>query len=105
SILYFHVDASAEFLKFAIEHSDGIVIAGAGAGEVSLEYGKIIESADVPVVISSRVDDGLITEDMLLFAGTIAANNLSPQKAAVLLRLALTVTKDKERIANMFAKY
>ena len=105
AILYFHVDASAEFLKYAIEHSDGIVIAGAGAGEFSIEFGELIEKAEIPVVVSSRVDDGLITEDMLLFKNTIAANNLSPQKAAVLLRLALTVTKDKERIAKMFAKY
>ena len=105
TILYFHVDASTELLKFAIEHSDGIVIAGAGAGEFSLEYGRIIEQADVPIVVSSRVDDGLITDDMLIFGNTIAANNLSPQKAAVLLRLALTETKDKSRIRAMFAKY
>ena len=105
AILYFNVDASKDLLQFAVDHSNGIVIAGAGAGEFSLDFGKIIESARIPVVVSSRVDDGLITEDMLLFKNTIAANNLSPQKAAVLLRLALTVTNDKTRIAEMFAKY
>lgn len=105
AILYFHVDASVEFLKYALKHSDGVVIAGAGAGEFSKEYGRVIENAKVPVVVSSRVDDGLITQDMLLFGNTIAANNLSPQKAAVLLRLALTVTNDFERIAEMFLKY
>jgi len=104
-IIYFHVDASVEMLRFALEHADGVVIAGAGAGEFSLEFGRLIEGAKVPVVVSSRVDDGLITDDMLLFKHTIAANNLSPQKAAVLLRLALTVTSDTEQIAKMFLKY
>lgn len=104
-ILYFHVDASLDLLKYALKHADGLVIAGAGAGEFSIEFGKTIENAKIPIVVSSRVDDGLITDDMLLFKNTIAANNLSPQKAAVLLRLALTVTNDKDRIAAMFAKY
>ncbi len=105
TILYFHVDAPAELLKYAAEHSDGIVIAGAGAGEFSLVYGEMIKTLSVPVVVSSRVDDGLITSDMLRVEGTIAANNLSPQKAAVLLRLALTVTNDIDKIREMFLKY
>ena len=105
SILYFHVDASPELLKYAAEHSDGLVIAGAGAGEFSLIYGEMIRTLNVPVVVSSRVDDGLITSDMLRVEETIAANNLSPQKAAVLLRLALTVTNDTEKIREMFLKY
>ncbi len=105
SILYFHVDASPELLKYAAEHSDGLVIAGAGAGEFSLIYGDMIRTLNVPVVVSSRVDDGLITSDMLRVEETIAANNLSPQKAAVLLRLALTVTNDTEKIREMFLKY
>ena len=105
SILYFHVDASPELLKYAAEHSDGLVIAGAGAGEFSLIYGEMIRTLNVPVVVSSRVDDGLITSDMLRVEETIAANNLSPQKAAVLLRLALTVTDNTEKIREMFLKY
>ena len=105
TILYFHVDASPALLKYAAEHSDGLVIAGAGAGEFSLIYGDMIKTLSVPIVVSSRVDDGLITSDMLRVEGTIAANNLSPQKAAVLLRLALTVTTDKDKIREMFLKY
>lgn len=37
SIVYFNVDADPDILKFAAEKSDGLVIAGAGAGEFS-EY-------------------------------------------------------------------
>ena len=35
SVLYFCVDADPELLRFAAEHADGLVVAGAGAGEFS----------------------------------------------------------------------
>ena len=35
TILYFAVDADPELLRYAAAHSDGLVIAGAGAGEFS----------------------------------------------------------------------
>ena len=105
AVLYFHVDASTKLLKYVASHFDGIVIAGAGAGEFSRDFVDVVEKLTIPVVVSSRVDDGLITSDMLIADGTIAANNLSPQKAAVLLRLALTETNDVERIAKMFLEY
>ena len=105
SILYFAVDADPELLRFAAERSDGLVIAGAGAGEFSKEWIEIINGLTIPVVISSRIDDGVITEDNLLCRNTIAANNLSPQKAAVLLRLALTKETDREKLAELFMQY
>ncbi len=105
SILYFSVDADPELLRFAASISDGIVLAGAGAGEYSEAYKNVIQDLKIPVVISSRIDDGVITKDNLLCKNTIAADNLSPQKASVLLRLALTVTKNTEEIAEMFMRY
>ena len=105
SILYFAVDADPELLRFAAEHSDGLVIAGAGAGEFSEAYIDIINSLSIPVVISSRIDDGVIIKENLLCGNTIAADNLSPQKAAILLRLALTTGADKDHIAEMFLEY
>ena len=42
---------------------------------------------------------------ILLCRNTIAANNLSPQKAAVLLRLALTKETDREKLAELFMQY
>ena len=38
-------------------------------------------------------------------AGLIAADNLNPQKARILLALALTRTSDPAEIARMFATY
>ena len=61
SVLYFSVDADPELLRYAAEHSDGLVIAGAGAGEFSKAWIDIISELQIPVVISSRIDDGLIS--------------------------------------------
>ena len=105
SILYFAVDADPALLSYAASCSDGLVIAGAGAGEYSLAYKAVIEKLKIPVVISSRIYDGVITQNGLLSENTVAANNLPPQKAAVLLRLALTKTKDTDEIKRMFSVY
>ena len=105
SILYFAVDADPELLRYAAEHSDGLVIAGAGAGEFSLEWIDIINELEVPVVISSRIDNSVILKENLLCKTTIAANTLSPQKAAILLRLALTEEETSyERLEEIFLK-
>ena len=105
AIQYFGVDADPDILRYAASHSDGIVIAGAGAGEFSEEYINVINSLNIPVVISSRIDDGIITQNAVLCKNTIAANNLSPQKAAILLRLALTKTSDFNKLVKIFSKY
>ena len=105
SVIYFSVDMDPEILKYAAEHSDGLVIAGAGAGEFSEGYIEVIKKLKIPVVISSRIGDGIIIPDNLLVEGTIAADNLPPQKAAVLLRLALTETTDAAKIQDMFFEY
>jgi L-asparaginase len=105
SVIYFSVDMDPEILKYAAEHSDGIVIAGAGAGEFSEGFIEVVNDLKIPVVISSRIGDGIIIPDNLLVDGTIAADNLPPQKAAVLLRLALTKTKDAAKIQEMFFEY
>ena len=105
SILYFSVDADPELLRFAAERSDGLVIAGAGAGEFSESWIEIINGLSIPVVISSRIDDGVITSDNLLCGNTVAANNLSPQKAAILLRVALLGDASQERLEELFRQY
>ena len=105
SVLYFSVDADPELLRFAAEHADGLVIAGAGAGEFSKAWIEVINGLSIPVVISSRIDDGVITRDNLLCGNTVAANNLSPQKAAILLRLALTGDVSQEELERLFLQY
>ena len=106
SVLYFNADADADLLRFAAERSAGLVIAGAGAGEFSLSWAaviaEIVAQKKIPVVISTRINRGCIVPEQLLVSGTIAAYDLPPAKAAVLLRLALTVTNDSAIIQEFF---
>lgn len=105
SIIYFSVDADPELLEYAAKISDGLVIAGAGAGEFSNVYKDVIEKLDIPVVISSRTGDGIILPENLLCKNTIAADNLPPQKAAILLRLAIANGIEKNSLQELFLKY
>jgi L-asparaginase len=58
------------------------------------------------VVRSSRVGEGrVLRNDNWEEPGMIAADNLSPQKAAVLLSLALTRTGKPEEIQRFFEEY
>jgi L-asparaginase len=92
---------------------DGLVIAGFGLGCVtSLMYDAIQEARDkgVPVVISTRVPTGRIfslsamkgSSLTLKRIGCVLADNLSPQKARVLLMLALTKTSDPGALQKYF---
>ena len=105
SVLYFNADADASLIRFAAERSAGLVIAGAGAGEFSQSWAAAITEVvakKIPVVISTRINRGCIVPEQLLVPGTIAAYDLPPAKAAVLLRLALTLTRDPVEIQKIF---
>jgi L-asparaginase len=106
TVLYFNADADAELVRFAAERSAGLIIAGAGAGEFSRAWADAITDAvaekKIPVVISTRINRGSIVPEQLLVPETIATYDLPPAKAAVLLRLALTVTNDPAAIQKIF---
>jgi L-asparaginase len=92
---------------------DGLVIAGLGLGCVSSSMYDAIQEArakDIAVVISTRVPTGRIfslsamkgCSLTLKQIGCVLADNLSPQKARVLLLLALTKTRDPESLQKYF---
>jgi L-asparaginase len=57
-------------------------------------------------VQSSRVGEGRIVRNNNWWeSGMVAADNLSPQKAAILLSWALTKTSDPDTIQRMFDEY
>ena len=89
----------------------GIVFAGTGAGGLSDPEKDAVKKSSaagsgVVFVRSSRVGSGrVIARSEFDALGMIAADNLNPQKARVLLMLALTKTSDVDDIRRMFAEY
>ncbi len=108
-VIMFYMDASADILDFAVNHADGLVLAGAGCGGSSTNWDnkitKLLEN-NYPIVRSSRIGNGLITfnEDELFTTG-IGSNNLTPEKSRILLSLALSKTKNISEIQEIFNKY
>lgn len=103
NVVYFSVDANPKVLEYAACVSDGLVIAGAGSGEFSRAWAEALSGIDIPVVISTRIHHGLVTLNEDLAPGRICAGRLPPQKAAVLLRLALTVTNRVSDLRRIFS--
>ena len=111
AVAYFHVDADPEILDSLAERHDGLVVAGAGDGIVSLRWEARLRELcrrGIPVVRATRVPDGAVLRNAGMpddDIGTIAADTHSPEKARVLLMLALTVTRDPRKIQNFFWQY
>jgi L-asparaginase len=91
----------------------GLVVAGLGLGGVPGSMFDAIQEARaraVPVVISTRVPTGRVfplsankgSALTLKQIGCVLADNLSPQKARILLMLALTKTRDPEALQKYF---
>ena len=102
-------DDGTAIRAFVKAGAKGIVLAAFAPGLVSppeLEAGKEAVAAGVIVVASSRAGSGRAFHPARSRdAGFLAADNLTPQKARILLSLALTRTRETAEIARMFATY
>jgi L-asparaginase len=87
----------------------GIVVAGFAPGMVTpaeLAAMCVAVKQGIVVVQSTRGGSGRVFRSKRLTdAGVLIADNLSPQKARILLALALTKTRDPAEIARMFRTY
>ena len=87
----------------------GIVSAGMGTGRGTAEEEAALErarAAGVAICQASRAGSGRVMRGpWLVRRGFVAAGDLAPWQARVLLALALTVTDDAERIQAMFDRY
>ncbi|MYN13027.1 type II asparaginase [Pusillimonas sp. TS35] len=109
-ILYDHQDAGAHLCQASIQAGvDGIVIAAMGNGSLSAGMQAGVKAASehgLLCIRSTRTGAGPVThsrdDDAL---GTLCANTLNPQKARILLMLALTVTGDRAAIQGLFERY
>jgi len=113
-ILYSYVEPSPVMLRALVASGVmGIVFAGTGAGLISsFEKAALKEVLSMPVdsrpilVRSSRTGNGrVVARDEYDAMGMVPADNLNPQKARILLMLALTKTRNVSEIARIFATY
>ena len=113
-ILYSYVQPSTALAQALVAGGvKGIVIAGTGAGLTStaereaLKPFTTLPAATRPVIVrSNRTGNGrVIAQKDYDVMGMVPADNLNPQKARVLLMLALTKTHDPAQIARMFREY
>jgi L-asparaginase len=111
-IVYMYADAPSDQLDLLISKKvDGIVIAGVGNGNFNKAYMDAVKKAVAAGIIvcrASRAPSGRVVlhdeiNDEEL--GTIVSDDLTPQKARVLLMLALTRTKDKKQLQEIFFTY
>ncbi|TPH32164.1 type II asparaginase [Helicobacter pylori] len=108
-IIYTHAGMTPDLFQASLNsHAKGVVIAGVGNGNVSAGFLKAMQEASemgVVIVRSSRVGSGEISLGEIDDKTFITSDNLNPQKARVLLQLALTKTNDKAKIQEMFEEY
>ena len=94
---------------FRAAGAQGIVVAGFAPGFVTPAMAEALRAATaagVHVAMSTRAGSGrAFPTTRVLDAGFVPADNLTPQKARILLSLALTVTQDRAGIARIFAEY
>lgn len=103
-ILYYYTDAPVDILDYHAGVSRGLVICGTGAGNYSQAWINKISGLPIPVVRASRVMNGMITKTGHFdpTPNTIPAYTLPPQKARILLSLALLKTADYNELKLIF---
>ena len=111
-IIYGRAQDSGDLVDAAVQKgAKGIIVAGVGNGNLYPDLQAALAKASeagVIVVRSSRTGSGSTSvssevDDAKL--GFITADNLNPQKARVLLMLALSKTSDKAKIQSFFATH
>jgi L-asparaginase len=114
-IVYNYAGADGRLIRALLTDADlgGIVVAGVGLGNNTAGMAAAIVEArkkGIPVVIGTRVLSGRVFslgEDRssavgLKKVGCVLADNLNPQKARVLLMLALTKTEKPAALQQFF---
>ncbi len=105
---------TGELLRLLIEdgHTDGVVVAGFGAGHVSATFAEAVTAASFPVVLCSRTGDGPVLEATYGFPGSerdlvgrgaIPAGWLGPLKARILLLVLLGAGNGTDAVRNALA--
>lgn len=111
-ILYSYVDCNPQLIIAAVNAgAEGLVVAGMGNGSISDNLENVladIGKSGIVIVRSTRVSSGIVTRNATINDDKhnfVVADTLNPQKARILLMLALTKTKDPVEIQRIFWDY
>jgi L-asparaginase type II len=107
---YAYTEAPGYVIDAAVKHgARGLVIDGYGAGAITASETAAVKRAQakgVIVVITTRTRSGRVQEvPQRLKAHLVNGDNLPPEKARLLLQLALTKTKDWTKVQQYFNTY
>ncbi len=111
-IIYAYAGSDASIIdRFVESGSKALILAGVGDGNInkeSLEKLKEARKKGVIIVRSAHLGGGVVAPNVEINDDEfdfVTADNLSPQKARVLVMLALTRTNEVKRIREMFGAY
>lgn len=109
-VLYAYSDAPGYLVDAMVERGvKGLVIDGTGAGSLTsgfTEAAKRAQQKGVVVVVTARTFGGRVQDTpRRREANIIPGDNLPPEKARLLLQLALTKTTDLGEITRVFNEY
>jgi len=111
-IVYSYENLGPEMIDDLVKEGvKGIVLAGVGDGnstDAAIAALSAAAKKGVAVVRSSRVGSGLVVRNVEVNddkLGFIAAMELSPQKARILLMLGLMITSDPAKLQQFFMEY
>jgi L-asparaginase len=112
-IVYGYTNQDAGMIDYLVSsETKGIICAGVGDGNI---YKSVLEKLikvkkenDLAIVRSSRVGGGFVVPNVEINDnenGFVVSDNLSPQKARILLKLALTKTNNPKALQEIFLSY
>ncbi|MFU1928430.1 asparaginase [Bordetella hinzii] len=110
-IAYACVDMDGKLIDFMASYAQGIVLAGVGDGNATADAIMALDRAvshGVIVVRATRTGSGRVTRNIEVDDdghGTIAAGELNPQKARILLTLGLMHSHDPAALQQLFNHY
>ena len=109
-IVYSYAGADGFYLEAArTSRPDGVVVVGFGGGTyppLFIEAAARLVEDGIPVVMATRATAGrVVATPNRQRQGFIECDNLLPQKARILLMLALTQTRDRDALQQAFYEY
>lgn len=107
AIVYAYVGMTTSLIQAAADHADGLILAGLGHGQMPDDVWEAVQQVEHQgciVVRASRTLGGIVSV-VPKYASLLCADTLTPQKAKILLQLALLQTHDVEKIRRLFQEY